>query len=188
MKKTAAIFFFFCGSANSYWIPWLKTELEKRMFDVWTPSLSECASFDDLDKWVNEVTLHSPFRHFDLMVGHSAGGSLILRLLSRKEFTATHAISVAGFIKSLSGGQPYDLTYPAEFCVDMIKANCPMLTFFHSDNDPWDCGLEQGGFMQQTLEGTLVVITGEGHFGSEAMKQPYPIFPLLLQHCLLDQH
>lgn len=158
------------------------------MYNVWTPSLSECAGFDDLDTWVDEVTTRSSCRNYDLMIGHSAGGSLVLRLLSRNEYTVRHAISVAGFIKPLFDKQLYDLAYPAGFCVNTIKTNCDKLTFFHSDNDPWSCGYEQGDFMRQTLGGTLVVITGEGHFGSTAMKQPYPIFPLLLHHCLLDQY
>ena len=125
------------------------------------------------------------------MVGHSAGGPLILRLLSRADFTAKHIISVAGFIKPLSdaGGQADDPAYPAYpvgFDVAAIKQSCRALTFIHADNDPWDCGQEQGEFMRKTLGGTLVVMTGEGHFGSDYMKQPYKSFPLLLSHCLLS--
>lgn len=185
MKKTAVLFHGLGGSESSFWIPWLKTALERERFDVWTPSLSECDRFDDLDNWVQEVINKSRCRDYDLMVGHSAGGSLILRLLSRSDFTARHAISVAGFIKPLSDKLPYDLTYPAGFDIDAIKANCHKLTFIHSDNDPWDCGQEQGELMRQGLGGTLVVMTGEGHFGSEYMKQPYESFPFLLGQCLL---
>ncbi|SEM79558.1 RBBP9/YdeN family alpha/beta hydrolase [Nitrosomonas marina] len=187
MRKKAAIFHGLGGSSKSFWIPWLKTELEKHKFDVWTPSLSDCSGFDELDKWVEEIITRTSCRNFDLMIGHSAGGPLILRLLSQSGFTAKHTISVAGYIKPLHGAPPNDTTYPAGFCVDTIRTNSRMLTFIHSDNDPWDCGHEQGEFMRKTLGGTLVVISGEGHFGSESMKQPYADFPLLLQHCLLDQ-
>ncbi|MCB1984228.1 MAG: alpha/beta fold hydrolase [Burkholderiales bacterium] len=186
MKKTAVLFHGLGGSEMSFWIPWLKIALEKGGFDVWVPSLPACNDFNDLDKWIQEIIIHSPHRDYDLMVGHSAGGTLILRLLSRSDFTAKHAISVAGFIKPLPGKLLNDLTYPAGFDIDAIKANSRKFTFIHSDNDPWDCGQEQGELMRQKLGGTLVIMTGEGHFGSEYMKQPYKTFPFLLNQCLLN--
>jgi len=190
MKKTAAIFHGLGGSEKSYWIPWLKDSLETKNFDVWTPSLSACEEFDELDKWVQEVAATTPHYHYDLMVGHSAGGPLILRLLSRNDFTASHVVSVAGFIQSLpenlTGDLTDDPTYPPGLDIHAIKNNCRHLTYIHSDNDPWACGQEQGEYMRRNLGGTLVVMTGEGHFGSDYMKQPYEKFPLLLQHCLLE--
>jgi len=186
MKKTAAIFHGLGGSENSFWIPWLRISLEAKGFDVWTPSLSACEGFEDLDKWVKEVSVIAPCHHYDLMVGHSAGGPLILRLLSRNDFTTNQMISVAGFIKPLPKDPTNDTAYPPCFNVSAIKNNCRNLTYIHSDNDPWECGQEQGEFMRRSLGGTLVVMTGEGHFGSDYMKQSYKKFPLLLQHCLLD--
>lgn len=185
MKKTAAIFHGLGGSEKSFWIPWLKNALAENEFDVWAPSLPECDGFNDLDQWVDVVSAKSPYRAYDLMVGHSAGGSLILRLLSNADFSANHAISVAGFIKPLPDNQVRDLAFPAGFDVKSIKDNCCALTFFHSDNDPWGCGQEQGELMRRSLGGTLVIISGEGHFGSDYMKQSYDSFPLLLGHCLL---
>ena len=186
MKKTAALFHGLGGSAKSFWIPWLKTSLEANGLSVWTPSLPECKGFDNLDKWVREVAAKSPHRDYDLMVGHSAGVPLILKLLSRSDFTVKHVVSVAGFIKSLPEKSLSDSIFPDGFDVHTIQNNCRGFTFIHSDNDPWDCGHEQGEFMRQNLGGTLVVMTGEGHFGSEYMKQPYNTFPLLLKLCLLN--
>ena len=184
MNKTAVIFHGLGGSEHSFWIPWLKIELQAQGFDVWTPTLSACERFEDLDQWVQEVAAAAPHREFDVMVGHSAGVPLILRLLSRNDFFARQAIGVAGFIKPLAEAAFEDLSYPAGFDVDAIRNNCPALTFIHSDNDPWDCGQEQGEWMRRRLGGTLVVMTGEGHFGSEAMRQPYRTFPLLKLLCL----
>lgn len=184
MNKTAAIFHGLGGSERSFWIPWLKAELQTHGFDVWTPTLSACERFEDLDQWAQEVAAAAPHREYDVMVGHSAGVPLILRLLSRNDFSARQAIGVAGFIKPLVDDAARDLSYPPGFDVDAIKTHCHALTFIHSDNDPWDCGQEQGEFMRRSLGGTLVVMTGEGHFGSEAMRQPYRTFPLLKLLCL----
>lgn len=185
-KKTAAIFHGLGGSENSFWIPWLKAALKTEGMDVWTPSLSDCDGFDDLGQWVQEVAAAAPHRDYDLMVGHSAGGSLILRLLSCAGFSARHAVAVAGFVKPLTDHRVNDLSYPAGFDVAAIKNNCGALTYIHSDNDPWECGQAQGDFMRRSLGGTLIIMTGQGHFGSDYMKQPYKTFPLLLKHCLLE--
>jgi predicted alpha/beta hydrolase family esterase len=119
------------------------------------------------------------------MVGHSAGGTLILQLLSRNDFSAGHAITVASFVKPLPDGQTDNPGFPAGFNVEVVRKNCRALTYIHSDNDPWACGQEQGEFMRRSLGGTLIVMTGQGHFGSDYMKQSYKTFPLLLAHCLL---
>lgn len=185
MKKTAAIFHGLGGSEKSFWIPWLKASLEAKNFDVWTPTLPACKKFDDLDIWVDEVVAKSPHRFYDLMVGHSAGYPLILRLLSRKDFSADHIISVAGFIKP-SANMENDPTVPDAFNIAHITNNCKAFTFIHSDNDPWDCDEKQGEFMRQYLGGTLVIKTGDGHFGSDYYQQPYKTFPMLLSHCLLE--
>ncbi len=185
MKKTAAIFHGLGGSEKSFWIPWLKASLEAKDFTVWTPNLPPCEKFDDLDLWVDDVVAKSPHRFFDLMIGHSAGCPLILRLLSRKDFSARHIISVAGFIKP-SADMKNDATYPEAFNIAHIKSNCQTFTFFHSDNDPWDCGEEQGQFLRQSLGGTLIIKTDDGHFGSDYFQQPYKTFPMLLSHCLLE--
>jgi len=185
MKKTAAIFHGLGGSEKSFWIPWLKASLEAKNFDVWTPTLPACEKFDDLDIWVDEVVAKPPHRFYDLMVGHSAGYPLILRLLSRKDFSADHIISVAGFIKP-SANMENDPTVPDAFNIAHITNNCKAFTFIHSDNDPWDCDEKQGEFMRQYLGGTLVIKTGDGHFGSDYYQQPYKTFPMLLSHCLLE--
>jgi predicted alpha/beta hydrolase family esterase len=186
MRKTAAIFHGLGGSENSFWIPWLKTTLETEGLDVWTPSMPPCNGFDDLDAWVQEAAATAPHRDYDVMVGHSAGGTLILQLLSRNDFSARRAITVASFVKPLTDHRTNDLDFPAGFDVEIIRRNCRALTYIHSDNDPWACGQEQGEFMRRSLGGTLIVMTGQGHFGSDAMQQPYKKFPLLLAHCLLE--
>jgi len=187
MKKTAAIFHGLGGSEDSFWIPWLKASLEANEFEVWTPSLPDCERFEDLDRWVRYVVAKSPYHHYNLMVGHSAGGPLILRLLSRADFTAEHVVSVAGFIKPLANMSINDFTYPDGFDVEQIKNNCKAFTYIHADNDPWECDHKQGEFMRQSFGGTLIIQTGEGHFGSESLNQPYKSFPLLLSHCLLER-
>lgn len=186
MNKDAFIFHGTSDSSESYWIPWLKGELEGEGYSVWAPDLPDSNGQADLDLWVEEVEKAAPTRAPDLMVGHSAGVPLILKLLS-KGFETQRAVCVAGFIDPLPHMDEDHLSYPRGFDFAVIKAACRDFVFIHSDNDPWGCDHKQGEAMRSKLGGTLVVRTGEGHFGSETNNQPYKTFPLLLAHCLLEK-
>lgn len=181
-SKIAAIFHGSRGSENSFWIPWLKTKLQENGYEVWSPSLTDEDNAPLLDQWTKIITETAPQREFDLMVGHSSGSALILRLLSQ-DFITRKAIMVAGYMKP-SGNE--DIS-GLDFNPERVKKNARSLTFIHSDNDPWECdALNQGEPMRTTFGGTLITITGEGHFGSDTYNQPYKKFPLLQALCLLN--
>ena len=67
-----------------------------------------------------------------------------------------------------------------------LKRMCAEFVFIHSDNDPWGCDVAQGEIMRQNLGGTMAVLSGHGHFGSNIFKQPYQTFPLLRDFCLTE--
>ena len=182
--KTAAIFHGSGGSADSFWIPWLKQQLEATGICVWAPSLPDKNGSADLDHWAKEVLRQSPHKNYDIVVGHSSGVPLILKLLSQ-EFSANHAVMVAGFMKPLPNTDETHPSYPKGFDIPRIRDNCKAFTFIHSDNDPWGCDVAQGEFMRQNFGGTLITCTDQGHFGSDSFDQPYKEFPMLRDHCLL---
>ena len=66
-----------------------------------------------------------------------------------------------------------------------IRRNGHDFYFINSDNDPWGCTDRQGERLRDKLGGTLIVPTGQGHFGSKVFEQPYAEFPLLKALCLL---
>ncbi len=186
MTKKAAIFHGTGCNENSFWIPWLKKKLEADGYDVWTPSLPpDQDGLANLNVWTAEVLETAPHKRFDLMIGHSAGAPLILRLLSTRKFSAAHTLLVAGFLNPLEGMEDSHPTYPHHMDYDAIKEKSKKFTFIHSDNDPWGCNQLQGEAFRITFGGTLIVQTGEIHFGSEYFNQPYPEFPLLYAHTKL---
>ncbi|MCB9964257.1 MAG: alpha/beta hydrolase [Rhodospirillales bacterium] len=185
-NKTAAIFHGTGCDEHSFWIPWLKDKLEETGYHVWTPSLPKHEDgFAHLDVWENTVIRDTTERHFNLIIGHSAGVPLTFRLLSSGNFSTDNALCVAGFLNPLEGMTPDHPTYPHGLDYPRIKEQGRKFTYIHSDNDPWGCLPTQGEAMRQAFGGILVTVTGEGHFGSEIFQQPYPEFPLLLAHCLL---
>lgn len=61
-----------------------------------------------------------------------------------------------------------------------IKQSAREFYFVHSDNDPYECGDDQGKIMQEHLGGELVVKPGEAHFNLEKGPE-YKQFPLVLE-------
>ena len=63
---------------------------------------------------------------------------------------------------------------------EKIKKSAKEFCFVCSDNDPYQCGADQGKIMQKHLGGELVIKPGEGHFNLEEGQQ-YKQFPLILK-------
>jgi len=60
------------------------------------------------------------------------------------------------------------------------RAICCLLVPSGSDNDPYQCGTDQGKIMQEHLGGKLIVKPGEAHFNLEKGEQ-YKQFPFILK-------
>lgn len=185
MTKRALIIHGTACSSESYWIPWLKDKLERDLFLVDAPDFPDAGDYADLNQWVSIFDEIDAATEYDLIIAHSAGVPFVLRLLSNGRVAAKRCIFVAGFITPL-GRERDDRLNPAFFDDAEIKKKGGHFVFIHSDNDPWGCDHIQGEKMRQRFGGTLVIQTGEGHFGSDVMNQPYKQFPMLLMHCAME--
>ncbi len=63
---------------------------------------------------------------------------------------------------------------------EKIKKSAKEFYFIHSDNDPYQCGADQGKIMQKHLDGELIIKPGESHFNLEK-DQEYKQFPFILK-------
>ena len=173
------------GSSRENWFPWLKMELEKRGYKVWVPNLPNSKT-PILRDWLDAIFSNKD-GHFDsnsIIVGHSMGATLALRLLEKIQGNVkiNKAVLVAGPVEL--GTKPEYFIYKKDlvtprFNWPKIKKSAKQFYFIHSDNDKYQCGKEQGEIMKQNLGGELIVISGGGHFSSEESLE-YTQFPLLL--------
>lgn len=161
------------ASPGHYWYPWLKNNLEEKGIRVNIPELpnDENAKLED---WINFVLEDVDIDSDTILIGHSAGGPLILSILERVKQKVRQAVIVSGFISN--GPMLQDSYNWGE-----IKNNCNDFIFINSDNDPWGCDDKQGRTMLDNIGGTLIIRKGEGHMGSEKFNQPYKEFPFLLR-------
>ena len=177
--KNANLFHGTGCNANSYWFPWLKRELERESFKVWAPNLPDTDN-PIVENWL-PVALKGIYTPETVIVGHSAGGPLLLCILENIHVTINKAILVAGYAKQREGSDKPDAILQSSYNWGKIKKNVHEIYFINSDNDPWKCDDVQGRYMFDHLGGTQIILHGEGHMGSDTFKQPYKEFPLLVK-------
>ncbi len=170
------------ATPDQLWYPWIKKRLEEKGWSVWVPQLPQ-ADLPDLKRQLPFVLKNGFFTDETVIVGHSSGGTLILSILNKINIKIKRAILVAGFMTPLKEDNKYIIE--KKYDVKKIGTNVEDLIFINSDNDPWGCDDKQGRIMFDKFGGTLIIRHGEGHMGSNAMKQPYKEFPLLLK--LIDE-
>ncbi len=168
---------------SSFWLPYLKKELERGGYSVWLPQLPDNDN-PNLKNTLPYVLKNGEFNKETVMVGHSAGVPFILSTLENIKVKIKLAIMVAGLIEPSTNDKSIN-NWQENFLQDKydwkkIKANCKQFVFINAANDPWGCNDRQGRKMFDKLGGTLI-INEEGHMGSVKFNQQYKKFPLLVK-------
>ncbi len=157
------------GYPEENWFPWLKKQLEGHNCEVIIPQFPTPENqtsetwfkvFDSYKDHIDEDTI---------FIGHSLGGSFLLRVLESLSKPIKAAFFVAtpiGIppIVNWSGDQPF-VGHPFDW--HKIKQNCHHCYVYHSDNDPY-VGLENGKQLAKNLNVELTFVSGAGHFNKPA--------------------
>lgn len=175
MKK-AIIFHGTDCKPTDYWYPWLGKQLEARGFSVEIPSYPDI-NHEPIETFLPKMLKNHSFDKETVIIGHSAGGPLLLSILENVEAVLPQAILVAGYSYRIEGEEK-DPVLQDSYDWDKIKQHAKDFVFINSVNDPWGCDDKQGRFMFEKLGGTQIV-RNDGHFGSTTYNQPYSEFPLL---------
>jgi len=164
---------------ESFWIPYVRKNLEELGYRVSVPQLPQT---DDpvLELSLSAALLES-YDSETILIGHSSGCPLILSVLERLEKPVRQAVLVAGFISALDDSQEKHPMVQENYNWEKIRQNCEKFVTINSDNDPWGCDDAQGRAIFEHVGGTLVILHGEGHMGSDRYNQPYKEFPLLVK-------
>ncbi len=190
--KQAFIIHGYGGNKDGHWFPWLKSELEKFNFHVDNPQFPNTdhpqvqewtQTINDLWKPELKSTSHSNKPTFRTMIGHSLGGTEILKSL---ELDWTQPLDLAIIIaapnkKVLEDSEFTDLKnfFEQDFDWKKIQRNCKKFILIFSDNDPY-VQPEVGEYYQHHLGGTteLFMLNNAGHF---MKRDGFEEFPMLLE-------
>lgn len=175
MKK-AIIFHGTDENPDRYWYPWLAQQLRDRGYETKVPSYPDI-NHTHISEFLPKVLKNHSFDAETVLIGHSAGGPLLLSILENIDVVIPQAILVAGYSTRFEG-EERDPILQDSYNWNKIAKNVEDIYFVNSVKDPWGCDAEQGRIMFDHLGGTQIV-RDEGHFGSGTYNQPYPTFELL---------
>jgi len=156
--KNAILFHGTGCTPSSYWFPSIKTHLENLGYEVSVPQLPD-ADNPILAKWL-PVALGGVFTEETVIVGHSAGGPLVLSVLENIQVQIHKAILVAGFGRPLRDDKEPQPILQNQYDWQKIKKSARDIIYINSDNDPWTIDDEEGLYMWRKTGGTLILREG----------------------------
>ena len=171
------------GHPEENWIPWLKTELESKGYEVKVPAFP-CGEEQNFDNWMEVIRPYlSEMSEETVLVGHSIGPAFILAVLEQLETPVRKAVLVSGFL-GLLGNETFDevnKTISArEFDWEKVRGNAGEFVMLHGSDDPYvppAKSVELGGH----LGVTPIMIENGGHLNEAA---GFTEFPQLLKEVL----
>lgn len=173
MTKRVFIIHGWGGYPQEGWFPWLKSELEKKGFEVAVPAMPD-AGAPVIEKWVGHLAKEVGTPDSDTyLVGHSIGGNTVLRYLETVAIPVGGAVCVAGALilsdtdspEDQAVGKPWVET-PIDF--EKIKRNCPVVVAIYSTNEDVIPLEENKRIFEQKLGAKIIMEPSGGHFGGDS--------------------
>lgn len=177
--KNALILHAMEDSPKDHWYPWLKDQLKQKGYEVWVPQLPDTNN-PQLSNWVPFIMKNGKFTEDTVIIGHSAGASVILAILEELNVKVSQAILVAGFSFYPGGDGILKSVYDWE----RIKSNVGEMIIINSDNDPYGHDEVRGRIMLEMLnmDGSIqIIMKGQRHMCVDKTDQTYKEFPFLLR-------
>lgn len=167
MKKVFLIHGFE-GEPNGGWRPYVMRELAKH--DIYACSLSMPAPAEPvLSEWLEEVVRHIERNSNDeiYLVGHSLGGTTILRLLEKFDFPNLKGVVIVSAPCRKGNNEKIKEFLDKEFDWSKMKGKVGSVSVIHGDDDPL-VPLEQAEEIAKELNGKLIVISNGKHLNGSA--------------------
>jgi predicted alpha/beta hydrolase family esterase len=176
MKKQVFLVHGWGGSPeDEMWFPWLKTELEKKGFEVFIPRLPDSDN-PRIENWIPALkkAAQNPDEN-TFFVGHSMGCQTILRYTESLPTGSKigGAVFVAGFTKRLTGLQSEEEEKIAESWLSApldlkkIKSIINKSVAIFSDDDQF-VPLENTEAFEKFLCAKIIIEKNKSHFDKEA--------------------
>ncbi|NQV00381.1 MAG: alpha/beta hydrolase [Parcubacteria group bacterium] len=167
--KTVFMFHGTAGYPEENWFPWLKEKLEVLGYNVIIPQFPTPEN-QSPESWFEVFNEHREFYNTDtILIGHSLGGTFLLRVLEKYNIK----IKAAHFVAASIGVMPiknYETDKPFiidSFDWDKIRNRAERFSVFHSDDDPY-VSLDNGKQLTKHLKINLTFIPNSGHFNKKA--------------------
>lgn len=169
------------GHPENCWFPWLKSELEKRGFEVIVPSLPHSEE-PKIKEWVDclKETVTDPDEE-TYFIGHSIGCQTIMRFLETlpEETKIGGVVFVAGFfnLPNLETEEEKEIAQPwieTPINTDKLLTLTDNFVAIFSDDDP-EVSLSDAEIFRGKLGAKIIVEQGKGHFSDDDEVKELPV-------------
>ncbi len=156
------------GSPNGGWRPWLMAELEKHNIyacSLFMPKPNQPA----LSEWLEElhrVVESNPDDELYL-VGHSLGGTLLLRYLENYDSKNIKGIVTVSAVAHKAKTEKLGGFINDDFDLKTIASRVPSIVAIHGDNDEF-VSVSDAEAIEREAGGKLIIIPNGGHLNGSA--------------------
>ena len=171
------------GSPASNWLPWLTNSLQLKGQSVSVPSFPTPEG-QSQSNWLKAFRKQvAPIDSETVLIGHSMGVGLILRVLEQSEVPAKGCLFVSGWTGLLNNPEFDPLI--ASFFEDVFSwprviKNGGQIQLFHGSDDPY-VPLTMAKDLSNSLDAPLEIVSNGGHLNQES---GFVEFPKLLDCAL----
>lgn len=160
------------GSPFSNWIPYLRSEIEKKDLVVYTPDLPTGVGFQNYENWANIMKCYvdaNIINENTIIFAHSIAPIFICKFLVENKITVKRLVLVCGFNNYLGIDKDYDAVNESMYfdTLSDVKKHCSDIVCYYSNNDPY-VKYEAEKEFADTVTDKQIVIDGGGHLNSES--------------------
>lgn len=165
-KKRILVLHGWNSGPNEYWFMNVKNYFEPMGYEVTVPELPG-NYFPDFNGWMKTITDFAPTEN-DILIGHSMGGTTILRYLEEANSAVAHTILTATPVDSMGFNQ-VDNFFGIGFEWEKIVKNAGKINLIYEEDDSI-VPLEHGQILAKELRAPIEIIPGGLHLYRLDMK------------------
>jgi len=125
----------YTGSPEANFFPWLKKELEDKGYKVDVPRLPNSENPNIIEQ-INYVLKNCKFNENTILLGHSLGSVVALKVIEKLKKPIKKSIFVAGFSKpNKDNPKAFEKTFDGKFDFEKIKENSGEVLILRAEND-----------------------------------------------------
>lgn len=146
----------FTGTPRENFFPWLEESLKKQNHEVITPELPD-TEVGNVEKQVQYVIDNNSFDENTVLLGHSLGSVVALKVIERLQTPIKKLVLVAGFAQPgfLDHKRPFEDTFDWTFDFEKIKENAGEVVLLRAINDT-AVPQERSEYLQQKIGGKII--------------------------------
>ncbi|MBU0976273.1 MAG: alpha/beta hydrolase [Patescibacteria group bacterium] len=171
MTKKVLLLHAWYATPDSHWYPWIRDELVKKGYEVSIPKLKDNEK-PILSRWTKSALRENSLDEGTIMIGHSLGAVLALRLVENSTAKVAGLITVSGWdFWSLVPEHKTFFENPIEH--KQIIKNASKRIVIHSDNDPYFTEYTAHEFSKR-MKAKWMMLKGRGHFTKDSGVVEFP--------------